>query len=227
MGVHTVKRIVCLANSRMSGGRCVAGKELEPGGRIGRWIRPVSGWSIGGLSAHDRQYEDGTEPRVRDVIELVVGEPKPEQHQRENWPIDPEHRWVRAGRSDWYALAKSVDAATTLWFNGNSSDSGANDRVPVSDTDSLETSLSLIRVEELRVNVSASDGESVPVLRGSFHYNGFEYSLRITDADIESRSVGMAEGDYPPVGGRLLTISLTAEPFEGYYYKLIAAIIRP
>ena len=39
---RTVKRIVCLANSRKRGGRCVAGKELLADGRAGGWIRPVS-----------------------------------------------------------------------------------------------------------------------------------------------------------------------------------------
>jgi len=37
----TVKRIVCLANSRKPNGRCVAGVELS-GGRPVAWIRPVS-----------------------------------------------------------------------------------------------------------------------------------------------------------------------------------------
>ena len=35
-----VKRITCLAFSRMPGGRCVAGKELRPLGLPGPWIRP-------------------------------------------------------------------------------------------------------------------------------------------------------------------------------------------
>ena len=33
----TVKRIVCLANSRKLTGRCVAGKELLEGNRLGGW----------------------------------------------------------------------------------------------------------------------------------------------------------------------------------------------
>jgi len=37
----TVKRLVCLANSRKLSGRCVAGRELSGGRPIG-WVRPVS-----------------------------------------------------------------------------------------------------------------------------------------------------------------------------------------
>ena len=226
MSVHTVKRIVCLANSRMSGGRCIAGKELEPGGRIGRWIRPVSGWSIGGLSAHDRQYEDGTEPCVLDVIDLPVVGPRPRKYQRENWLVDPSRRWVRVDCVDGDALTQWVDVIPTLWVNGYSSGNGENDRVPTAETDALDSSLFVVRVDALRVNVSERPGSPCPVLRGSFRYNEAEYSLRITDAASECRSVGMAYDDYE-VGERLLTISLTAEPFEGYCYKLIAAVIRP
>jgi hypothetical protein len=36
-----IKRLVCLANSRKSGGRCIAGRELLTG-NLGEWIRPVS-----------------------------------------------------------------------------------------------------------------------------------------------------------------------------------------
>ena len=226
MSAHTVKRIVCLANSRMSGGRCIAGKEVHPDGRVGAWVRPVSGWSTGGLSAHERQYEDGTEPHVLDVVHLGVLEPQPKDYQRENWLLDPSRRWVKVGRRRGRALTQWLDAAPTLWVNGDSSDNGVNDRVCRSDTVSLASSLALIRVEDLRVNVSENEGKPAPLLRGSFHYNESDYSLRITDAAIESGSVGMLPGDYE-VGERFLTISLTAEPFEGYCYKLIAAIIRP
>lgn len=40
------RRVVCLANSRRTGGRCIAGKELI-NGQFARWVRPVSGWENG------------------------------------------------------------------------------------------------------------------------------------------------------------------------------------
>ena len=226
MSAHTAKRIVCLANSRMSGGRCVAGKELQSDGRPGGWIRPVSGWSTGGLSERERQYGSGAEPCVLDVIDLPVVKAQPKKYQRENWLVDAEHRWVKVGRKRAHALAECVDTVPTLWFNGHSSDNGENDRVPTAETEALESSLSLIRVDALRVNVSERFGKPFPVLRGSFRYNECDYSLRITDPAVENWSVGMPHGDYE-VDERFLTISLTAEPFESYCYKLIAAVIRP
>ena len=226
MSTHAVKRIVCLANSRMSGGRCIAGKVLQTDGRAGEWIRPVTAWTTGALSERERQYGDGGEPRALDVIDVPVVEAKPTEHQQENWVVNPERRWVRVGRMDGSALPYWLDVPPTLWVNGYSSDDGVNDRVPSSETGTLESSLSLICVDALRVNVSESDGDQAPELRGSFEYNGHDYSLRITDADAESGSMRMRPGDYDS-GARFLTISLTAKPFEGYLYKLIAAIVRP
>ena len=196
MTAYPVKRIVCLANSRMASGRCIAGKEVTADGRPGGWVRPVSGWSTGGLSERERQYEPGVEPLVLDVIDVPVVGPRPRKYQRENWLVDPRCRWAKVGRVDGHALTRWPDAVPTLWVNGHSSANGENDRVPPSDTDALESSLSLIKVDALRVNVSERYGSSVPVLRGSFRYNEADYSLRITDAASECRSVGIPYGDY-------------------------------
>ncbi|MYC34131.1 MAG: hypothetical protein F4X64_13280 [Chloroflexi bacterium] len=57
--VSTVKRIVCLANSRKRGGRCVAGKELLPDDRLGGWIRPVSARHDEEVSPQECCYTDG------------------------------------------------------------------------------------------------------------------------------------------------------------------------
>lgn len=51
-----IKRLVCLANSRKSGGRCIAGRELLAG-NVGEWIRPVSGREHEEVSARERKYE--------------------------------------------------------------------------------------------------------------------------------------------------------------------------
>ena len=222
----SAKRIVCLANSRMSGGRCIAGKELRADGRAGAWIRPVSGWSTGALSEGERRYENGVEPRVLDVIDVAVVEARPAKYQRENWVIARERRWVKVGGMESGALAQWVDADPALWVNGHDSEHGENDRIPLRETDALESSLALIKVDALRVTVSDRRGSRVPYLRGAFRYNGDDYSLRITDAAAESGAVGMRHGDYD-TDARFLTVSLTAEPYEDYCYKLIAAIIRP
>lgn len=98
-------------------------------------------------------------------------------------------------------------------------------RGTVAEANRLSDSLRLIRVERLLVSVEPPKPDKMhPVLRGGFRYNGVDYRLKITDVRVEKRSEGLSCDKYS-VGERYLTISL-GEPFEGYYYKLIAAIIK-
>ena len=92
-----IKRIVCLANSRKLAGRCIAGREWAEERGAGRWIRPVSARECGDVSEYERQYEDGSDPRPLDIVDVPVLEPKPDGCQTENWLLDPERYWERAG----------------------------------------------------------------------------------------------------------------------------------
>ena len=225
--VPTVKRIVCLANSRKRGGRCIAGKELLPGDRVGGWIRPVSARHDEEVSPQERCYPDGGDPQILDVIEVPLLNPLPKTYQRENWLLDPNQRWAKAGRGTWEDLCTMIDRDEPLWINRHSTPSGRNDRVPTDAAAGLDNSLRLIRVGTLTVSVSEPLRPSAdyPILRGSFDYHGEEYCFRITDPESESGSVELPYGEYT-VGERYLTVSL-GELFEGYAYKLIATIIRP
>lgn len=90
------KRIVCLANSRKLQGRCVAGVELT-GGRAREWVRPVGDREHQAVSEHERQYRDGSDPRLLDIIDVPLLEHRPKDYQRENWLLDPKKYWKKAG----------------------------------------------------------------------------------------------------------------------------------
>ena len=51
------------------------------------------------------------------------------------------------------------------------------------------------------------------------------YSLTVTDCIVEAQYLKMPDGLYP-IGNALLCISLS-EPFNGYTFKLAAAVITP
>ena len=133
MKASNVKRIVCLANSRMPKGRCIAGKELEEDGRPGPWVRPVSGREDQGVAASESRYVDGGTPHLIDVIDVPVLTAQPKGHQRENWLLDSNRQWEKVGQVDLADLPKWMDGVNTLWVNGSSSAKGLNDRVEASD----------------------------------------------------------------------------------------------
>ena len=227
MPTPTVKRIVCLANSRKMAGRCVAGKEISEGNQPGNWIRPVSNRESESISETERCYADGNDPELLDIIEVPFLGPKPKGYQQENWLLNASRQWRHVGRLSWDDLPQLADPVSPLWTNGFNSRDGENDQVPVDIAAGHDTSLRLVRVDDLTVIVSDPSRPSAnfPILRGRFSHCNETYCFRITDPVSENGSINLPYGEYP-VGRRYLTVSL-GEPFEGNAYKLIAAIIRP
>lgn len=207
----TVRRIVCLANSRKLGARCVAGKELG----TGVWVRPVGPREGLAIRLAEQRLPDGSIPAVLDVLEVPLLRATPAVHQPENWEIDSEHAWTRVDRLAMGDVASLQDRPLSLWGTGSSSASGLNDRIPA--TDPVDASLHLIRVEDLYLEVTGYR------TRGQFTYSGAEYLFSVTDPTIEE-AYAQTPGRHP-VGAALLTVSL-GEPFGSYCYKFIAAVIR-
>jgi len=223
--MHT-KRMVCLANSRKYGGRCIAGKELIAG-RPGKWIRPISDRECGEVAECERQYEDGTEPCVLDIVDVPLLRPQPHSYQQENWLIDPNWYWVKAGCASWTSLQRLVDPVSPLWMDGYSSFTGSNDKIPLERADELRDSLRLISTKSLTLAVFAPGqafGNPKRRVQARFRYAAREYRLWVTDPVYEGTYLERPDGEYP-LGECFLTVSL-GEPFEGYCYKLVAAIIQ-
>lgn len=219
------KRIVCLANSRKLSGRCVAGREW--GDRhAGAWIRPVSGREHEEVSEGEREYKDGSDPRVLDVIEVPLLESKPKHYQQENWLLNPEEYWIRAGQLDWNGLVQIVENPERLWVNESSTNAGLNDQISFETARYLTSSLVLIRVQGLTLHVlrpGRDFGNSKLRVQGRFQHRGEEYWLWVTDPGFERAYKQRGEGEYP-FGECCLTISL-GDVHNGRCYKLIAAII--
>ncbi len=221
-----VRRILCLANSRKLSGRCVAGREIV-NTQPGAWIRPVSNREHQEVSWEERHYEDGSDPRVLDVIAVPLVEARPHLFQQENWLLDTNFYWRKIDRLDWTRLQAFVEPEGPLWVNAQSSFSGTNNRVSLAQAEHLPNSLRLIRVAGARLEVlrpGAQFGNQKKRVEAEFVHEGIQYRLRVTDAVYERRYRAMDEGHYD-IGECCLCISL-GEPFEGYAYKLIAALIE-
>jgi len=220
------KTIICLANSRKTSGRCIAGRELV-NGRLGAWIRPVSARENAELSEEDRRFENGRDPRVLDIITIPMLEPRPHAFQVENHLIDVDYYWSFESTATWAQARAAVDGAGKhLWTNLSSSYSGRNDRVLEADAAASDGSLRLIEVSDLTVNVvleGVEFGNGKRRVRGEFTHCGVSYYLSITDPVVERHYLAGQNGTYS-VGRALLCISL-GEPYQGYAYKLIAAVM--
>ena len=226
--MNTAKRIVCLANSRKLSGRCIAGKELSPDGTPGAWVRPVSNREKEEVSEDERQYRDGSDPQVLDVMNVPVLRANPRDYQQENWLLDPEQYWEKIAVFVPKELNNLTDPITSLWTNGYNTLNGKNDKIPLTLANNLHTSLCFIRADELELFVSAPGrdfGNNRRRVQGRFQYNGIDYWLRVTDPTWERDYLRRPDGSYE-VGAAFLTISL-GEPFQGDIYKLIAAVISP
>lgn len=125
---HTIE-IVCLANSRKTSGRCIAGKILN-GPQKGQWVRPVSERSSAELSEDDRRFYNGQSPRLLDILQIPMKGAHPHAYQTENHLIDDGFYWSFVGRIDWQAVEALVDTPQgPLWENLPPSTNGIRDRV--------------------------------------------------------------------------------------------------
>lgn len=223
------KKIVCLANSRKPTGRCVAGREITDSG-FGSWVRPVSARPGQGqaISLKERQYRDGQDPSLLDIISIEMKGPQPQHHQQENHLI-ADRPWVKQGRIGWQRLQPAVeDPAGPLWLNGHSTRYGENDQVPEAHIDSLSRSLYLVRPEKLTLVVASEGGtfgQPRRRVRARFHLCDHSYCIVVTDPWAETKYSAEDDGSYL-VANALLCISL-GEPIRGYAYKLAAAVITP
>jgi hypothetical protein len=225
-----IKRILCLANSKKMSGRCVAGREVLAKGP-GPWIRPVSARPSEEVSEDERQYEDGSDPSVLDIIDVPLIRHQPHACQTENWILDPDYYWTRIRQVGWGELRNFIENPPTLWTNGRSTINGSNDEILCPDADTLPGSLYLIHVASLELRVFApSAAYNNPKRRvlADFRYQGIRYAFWVTDPLIERIYKARNDGTYQ-VGESCLCVSL-GEPFrkgeEEFRYKLVAALIQ-
>ncbi len=222
----TTVRIVCLANSRKLSGRCIAGR-IWSKSSIGGWVRPVSERHEREVSEYERQYADGSDPKLLDIIEIQMLRAQPEGYQTENWLLDSEYYWEKKGTFKRSKLQDLVEPVSPLWIDNHSTYNGKNDCIPLNEVGALTESLRFVSVSEMQLRVFAPGtafGNSKRRVQGRFRHADSSYALWITDPIQERKWLAHPDGVYS-LGECYLTISL-GEPYEGRVYKLIAAVIE-
>jgi hypothetical protein len=213
--------MVCAAISKMMKERCVAGLEYGEDGP-GAWIRPVGSSETGALTYYDMMYEDGTRPRVLDIVQIWMKHPCPDGCQQENHLIDDTSCWAKLGTVSPVWLLKACDNSAPLWVDGCGTSHGMNDRVPALHASGLCSSLRLVEQEGLTLHSQIEPFG--PKVRAEFDLEEGHYKLCVTDAVWEPRYLAKALTTYKVRGRYMMCISLGKE-FNGFRYKLVASIV--
>ena len=219
--MNDVKTIVCLANSKQPGGRCLVGKEI--GSK--KWIRLVTTPESGAVKPYTKQNNESI--KVKDIFdaELVVN--CPIQHQHENWLINPNKfknylRMQELRFMETSQLNEFTDEPNLLW-NGSESDI-VNDRIKLIDVEKLRISESLffICVDEVTIVMAHKYRKQ---LRAIFNYKSINYNLSVTDLVYRQKHSETPIGHEEKLSKCYLTVSLGLS-YKGDCYKLVAAIIE-
>lgn len=218
------RRIVCLANSRKFGGRCVAGKCLD-GDSVGEWMRPVSPKETGELTSKAISVQGGSMPGLGDILSISVDKPAPHDYQMENVFLKSD-AWKKDGVFPPDRLEDLLDWPDTLWRNGFSGWNGVNDRIPVEAViGDVAQSLFFIRALDVSIHV-VKGADGLKHIRAGFLYHDQNYRLAVTDAAVEEIFMQNDFGVYPLSEERVYLCISLSEPHEGFCYKLAAGVWR-
>lgn len=216
------KTIVCLANSYKHGGRCVAGIDIANGS----WIRLRGHSPDGSLCPTEYALDNGTEPRLLDLIQVEVHYALPTNSHPEDWQIAPSgwcliERPVSAARLQ--KITEAADKVPTVLR-------GYRDRMATREVEAkpMLSSLALVCPDELHWWIR--DDREKRKYRALFQRHHVTYDFAVTDPRWLGQLKPLTEGIHSHtelVGGARetwLTISLS-EPYFGFHYKLVAGVI--
>jgi len=171
------------------------------------------------------RMNNGNIPQCMDIITIETQGAADHPYQKENVLVAEKHPWIRQGKLPLDALPNLLDDVNSLWQTGFHSTNGVNDRVPEETLrEANDSSLYLIQPDDFTLVVS-DDLDGRKKVRARFTYRDTLYLLSVTDPGVERTYLMKEQGEYPLITKNLyLTVSL-GEPFNGYCYKLAAAVI--
>ena len=208
-------RIVCLANSFKTSGRCLAGIQLDSANKPlfdqsrPKWIRPTCNFG------QTEVPTSSAEPfELLDVIEFEAGIARPEGHQSENVHFDLKSL-RKVGEFPHDDLGHICDNSNMLFGNIDTAVSEEEGKV-------LKYSLMLIRVSQFGLKqVPSFNPLGNPKTRGVFRHSNTIYDLPVTDPNYQVKNNCNLKIDQ---GYLCLSLGML---FSNRYYKLIAGVLQP
>jgi hypothetical protein len=220
-------RILCLANSYKHDHRCVAGISLV----TRQWIRFIGRQVPGCLTRKEICYADGKEAGLLDVFEAEFDEKCGSNAHPEDVFVDISKPWRFLRRLDGAPAAKQLSEYVS---RRSSVLEGFSDCVSVQRVldEPRKASLELIEPEDLWWWIREERGKRKNrALFRANHESRVRYDLAVTDPAWLDQLHLLPAGIYPHalLAGSskprtFFTMSLS-EPFEGYHYKLVAAVV--
>ncbi len=193
-----------------------------------RWIRPVSDLPDGTLFDYHCRLDIGRTPQLFDVIRVPLARSRSTHYQPENWEV-ADGQWTCAGRLPLKQVLPILDRALARGPDllGNQQDRHREANLRQS---AAVSSLTLVEPSTIEWEVDRSVSGRRQT-RAAFTLQGVRYSLVVTDPMWEKKLEGLGYGIHPRGAADirthdriLFTVSL-GEPFRGYCYKLVAAVI--
>jgi len=235
--------LVILAKSYKPGGRCIAGRlakynEEKKTLTIGDWFRPVADADPkkGSITEEMYKYEDGTEVKILDVVEIPVIKHAPIDGQPENYVIDKSKKWKKTRSLTPGSIPKIAENPVSIWHDP---ESAINTVTANYDEKGLITqSLYLIKPCNLQVTQSHDFDEYSDTykkkLTASFSYLGKNYeniSITCPSTKLILFNQYPKEGEpsttKPLRNGDNYVLCMSLSPRFGdseHHYKLVATI---
>ncbi len=209
-------QFICLANSRKSGDRCVAGFTFEFG-----FVRLVGDASGAAISRKATLLDTGVELQPLDSFWVELDHHVPLNYQQENWLFSPgpfEYLNSWSNSEDLEFLVDLCEESPDLLEDGSRS-------VPVlwTKVHGFPQSISLVHVHSPKFGSEERLGRR-PRYFCEFTCDGLTHNLAVTDEQMQER-IESSAGDIQMTSEWLLTISL-GEPYRGQHYKLVASAIE-
>lgn len=235
--------IVILAKSYKPHGRCIAGrlvKYVEDNKvEIGSWVRPVANDHTGHGALQEKmyEYEDGTEVRVLDIVEIPIIKHFPIDGQPENYVIDESKKWKKISSLNPTFIQSISDNVESIW-NDPQAPSSHIVTAHYDQQGLIKQSLCLIKPSSLLITLSndfnSFDESYKKKITASFIYKGVYYDkISVTCPSIRKA----LSNKYPREGSESVTIPLlkmdnyllcmSLAPRFGindHHYKLVATV---
>jgi len=217
------KEIILLAESKKYKNLCIAGVDTS----TGEWVRIVSQDSSvsHAVKIEDAIYEDGSVPKLLDIIEIECMGRKLNYYQVENYVYNPDYYWSKTGQATIKDVLKihPLENKDYIFYN---TDKRVHKDYLLGLSDKVKYSLMLIAPTNIKVHVRQWANRKDVTM--SFDYRGLRYNyLSITDIDYEQRYLALEPNDYTLKNGTLLVLSLgDCYKKDNCHYKLVVTIIE-